>query len=290
MRLALAGLPFLVGPESSLSGGDRGALAHLARSSPQVTHLPAFHLELIEGLPWEGADPSACADGGPARVEAAGERVRVSHRRFLAELEPDRLRGRLFRSDDGVAGLQIALRVALAARLPGAGGLPLHAAGAVVNGRGVAFFGPSGAGKSTLSALSPWPVLSDELVAITGSPFRLCATGFWGELGERKAPSNPAPLAALVELAKSQATELVPLTRGSAFRRLLGVVLVPAQTAAWCDVLTLLGRLVAEVPVYRLAWNPECPPWAALEEKLGALAALETSSATSPRGVCDARA
>jgi hypothetical protein len=36
----------------------------------------------------------------------------------------------------------------------------------VVDGRGVAFFGPSGAGKSTIAGTSPYPVLSDEMVAI----------------------------------------------------------------------------------------------------------------------------
>jgi len=108
---------------------------------------------------------------------------------------------------------------------------------------------------------------------VGGRPPRLMATGFWGGIGEPGTTGEPAPLAALVELAKGPETALVALSRQAGFRRLLGAVLVPAQTALWGKVLGVLGRLAATVPILRLSWSPEQSPWAALELALGGLGA-----------------
>jgi hypothetical protein len=149
-------------------------------------------------------------------------------------------------------------------RLPLAGGVALHAAGVVVDGHGVVFFGASGAGKSTLAGTSPHPVVSDELVAVAGNPFELRRTGFWGALDERRGAPPAAPLAALVELDKGPRLELEPLDAATAFRRLLPVVVLPPAPELWRQATAVVARLVATVPVLRMAWHPAQPPWAAI--------------------------
>lgn len=203
-----------------------------------------------------------------AFVHADGRRLRVTHRRLLAEIDLDSLEGRLQRSAPDDGSIEIVLRVALSARLPLLGSLPLHAAGLVADGGGIAFFGPSGAGKSTLSGLAPFPVLSDELVAVALAPPTLRATGFWGEMAQAAPAPVEAPLAALVELAKGPGFRLERIGPPAALRRLLGVLLVPPLPRAWSEAVALADRLVRERPVYRMEWTPAEPPWDRLRDGL----------------------
>ncbi len=271
MRLVLAGCPFVVGPESATTAGERARLEALARASPgPAFEVPEFRLALVDEPPWPGANPADFEDNAAASVHAEGDRLRVGHRRHLAELDVEALEGRLQRLTPDDGGIDIALRVALSARLPSVGGLPLHAAGLVLDGAALAFFGPSGAGKSTLSALAPGPVLSDELVAATLGPPVLRATGFWGEADPVRRPPAEPPLAGLVELAKGPAFRLERLSPDLAFRRLVGVLLVPPHRRLWTAALALVSRAVRELPVYRMCWDPADPPWDRLRAVLNA--------------------
>jgi len=271
MRLTLAGLPFGVGPDAALTEAERAALARRGSNGSSGT-TGCFELTLVDSPLWDrrGISPSP-PRGQPARVQALAGRIRVDHETFMAELDPARQRGWIFRPGGATGAVEISLRVALNACLPGAGGVPLHAAGVITAGRGVVFFGPSGAGKTTIASMCPWRVLSDELVAVVGSPFQLRETGFWGELGDREQTSGSAELAALVELAQGPGTRLERLTPTAALRRLLNVVLVPAQTGVWTTALGVLGRLVATTPVFRITWSPSQPPWSEIEAALGSM-------------------
>ena len=266
--LTLAGVPFAISPASALSPEDRQLLRELQRSStlraPEAGR--PWPVELLRDLPWPGERPLDLADGVSAQVEAEGGLLWVRHRRYIAQVDLGHPRVRLWRAEPP-AGLLATLRVALCARLPESGGLPLHAAGIVTEGRGLVFFGPSGAGKSTLAATCATGVLSDELVAVMGPPWRLVATGFWGTL-DGAAPIAEAPLVALVELAKGPEFRLQRLARQDALRRLLGGMLVPPAPALWQASLEVLGRLLQDVPVYRMHWTPAQPPWPRLAEAL----------------------
>jgi hypothetical protein len=157
------------------------------------------------------------------------------------------------------------------ARLPLVGGIPLHAAGVVLAGRGVAFFGASGAGKTTLSASSPAPVLSDELVAIGPErPFTLVRSGFWGE-GQPASGASGAPLGLLVDLAKGPAFRVERLSPVVAAGRLLASVPVPHAPVLWRHALAVVAELVSRVPVVRMEWAPAEPPWPALARFLDEL-------------------
>lgn len=257
-RVELGGLAFEVGPAARLHPEERRWLSAFAAPGGAPCDLD---LELRLDPP-RGFRLDELPDAQPARVEAAGSLLRVRHRHFCAELHPGEGRGWLYRARPPL-GLSIALRVAQAALLPLRGALPLHAAGLVLDGAGLAFFGVSGAGKSTLAGLAPGPVFSDELVVAGARPPRLRASGFWGERGDGP-PVPPAPLAGLFELDQRPALELRRLPAAEAFRRLLPVLLVPPQSEPWHAALEVLGALSREVPAWRLGWRPDQPPWEAL--------------------------
>lgn len=260
-----------------LSVEERVALAPSERSvlaSPAARLLarsaggPPYRLGVLARPPWPAPESGADAPDGPARLHVVDGRVRVRHARFQAEIDPLAREAVFYRTEPSPGGLAVLMRVALSCELPLAGSLPLHAAGVLLEGRGLAFFGPSGAGKSTLAGTFEGPVLSDELVAVGGEPFRLSGTGISGTLGERGAECGSGPLRALFELAWGDRFSLSPLPPRLARQRLLEVVQVPLETRLWCAALSTLGRLVGSVPVYRMAWCRSDPPWERLRDRL----------------------
>lgn len=259
------GVAFAVEPGEALTAEERVALARL--DPPDHEPSAPFVIELVDVPPWTSNDEALFPQWEPAVQRWSNGRLLSSHRSFTAEINPVGGRARLFRRETRAYPLETIIRTAMMARLPLEGGLPLHAAGIVVEGRGVAFFGPSGAGKTTLAATSPHPVLSDELVAVAaGNPFSLVRSGFWGE--GRGAARDPAPLVALVALDKGPHTALERLGRRDAVRRVVGSITVPLVPVLWSRALGVLVALVEALPVYRLEWTPADPPWAAIAEVL----------------------
>src|SRR5262245_18599502 len=158
----VAGLPFRVETAERLTQAERQALLSMADPRPpeEDGDHRAFRIVLEPGTAVRAASPSA------ARISWSQGLCLLDHAAFRAEIEPFRKEARVFRGDASALGLVTTLRVALACWLPLEGGLVLHAAGIEREGAGIAFHGASGAGKTTLAACSPWPVLSDELVAL----------------------------------------------------------------------------------------------------------------------------
>jgi hypothetical protein len=291
--IRLGGLAFEVVPAEALSPAESHALSRLAGSGGRLpgnaaggcardaSPRPPFVLELRGGLGASaeaapGNVPPSSDDDAPAAVDWRDGRVTVRHRRLAAELDPGAGTGWLCRDASVGWPLEVTLRAALAARLPLEGGLPLHAAGLVVEGQGTAFFGPSGAGKSTLAAASPHPAVSDEMVAIAPAGrrgFLLGGAGFWGTFDGGERPPVLVPLAALVELDRGPALCVEPLDPTKALRRLVASTLVPPGPRLWSAALAVTGRLVREVPVFRLAWSP-VQPWAEVEHALRRAGAL----------------
>lgn len=266
MLLELGGVRVRLAAPDALSEVERRQLAPLAASATSP-HEPAdAMLTLARELPCAAFDATPANGPAPATVHAHAGGLLVHHRQFQAWIDTRAGRATVVQARPDGVGLLVTLRVLAAALLPLRGGLPLHAAGIVLDGRGLACFGPSGAGKSTLAATWSGPVLSDEQVALLDAPPRLAGSGFWGSFEGVRAPA--APLAALIELAKGPAFECTRLAPALALRRLLGVLLVPPQADLWSRALANLGRLVQSVPVYRLAWHPSAPPWGALRQRL----------------------
>jgi hypothetical protein len=260
---------FSVEPWGALGSDEQQMLARLSALDGASVLGPTgpFRLRIVSEPTWSVSHSSDLPDLAPARLDVVDGRIRVLHRRYLAEVDPLANAGWLCRSE-AHTGLGVVLRLAESCHLPLVGGLPLHAAGVILDGEGLAFFGPSGAGKSTLAAGYDGPLLSDELVAVAGQPFRLWGTGFWGDLEGGMRSAGSAPLAALVELIKGPRFSIERLDASLARRRLLDVVLVPLETRLWSAALAVLGRLVHAVPVYRMVWSPSAPPWAELRQML----------------------
>ncbi|XXF76757.1 potassium transporter TrkH [Myxococcaceae bacterium GXIMD 01537] len=156
--------------------------------------------------------------------------------------------------------VELALRVLLQLATLRQGGVLLHAAGVVLDGRGVVALGPSGAGKSTFTRLclreAGGEVLSDEVVAlypggeVAGSPF--CS--------DLDVPSTRAraPLAALLLLRQGPEERLEEVPPAEAVAALLGQVFRPLPgEAAPGEVLGRLARLVEGTRVRRFTFRKD---------------------------------
>ena len=267
MRFRAGGVRFSVEPEAALLPAEREAIGRLDPDPGESAQEPV-RIELADVPPWQSEDAALYPQWEPAVQRWAGERLLCSHRSFTAEIDPFAGRALLFRREPRAYPLEAVIRTTMMARLPLLGGLPFHAAGVVVQGRGVVLFGPSGAGKTTVASTSPHPVLSDELVAVNAaSPFDLVRSGFWGE-GRESGRCGPAPLALLVDLAKGPAFRLTRLRPAEAAGRVLASAPVPLAPPLWSRALAVAAELVRRVPVYKMEWTPGEPPWERLAEVL----------------------
>jgi hypothetical protein len=269
--LVLAGHAFDLQPESDLTPEECDALARLVPGTlagPLDARKRApFRVELVASPPWTSPDPALFRDRAPAVVRFVDGRVRLSHAVFTAEIDPLGSEARLFRARPSSVGVLTTLRTSLSCLLPLAGGLPVHAAAVAVGAQGLVFFGPSGAGKSTLAGLSPFPVLSDELVAIVRTaPFSVSTTGFCRT--PTTALAGTLPLRAMIELDKGSHFRIERLAPREAVRRLVGVASIPGVPPLWSRALEVIGNLASSVPCYRMAWSPAEPPWPLLQEAL----------------------
>jgi hypothetical protein len=273
LRFRAGGVRFSAGPDAALLACERESIGRLDPDRTDDAQ-PPVALEIVDQPPWTSDDPGLYPRWEPAVQRWSGDRLLCSHRSFTAEIDPFSCRARLHRREERAYPLEAVIRTAMMARLPLVGGLPLHAAGIVADDRGVAFFGPSGAGKTTVAATSPFPVLSDELVAVVpGPPFALVRSGFWGE-GKGSARAGGATLAVLVDLAKGPVLRLTRLSPAEAAGRLLASTPVPLAPPLWSRALAVAAALVREVPVHRMEWNPAEPPWERLAEVIADSAKL----------------
>ena len=162
----------------------------------------------------------------------------------------------------------------LAMYLLGNRGILLHAAGAVVHGRGMAFSGVSGAGKSTLTGLTAgrpgWEPLSDDRVIVRvgeASP-TLWGTPWSGE--GQVAEHRSGEMAWLLFLEQGPTHEIRPLTPGQALPRMFQTASLPWYDAEYLEeALAACGRIVQTVPSGVLSFRPEIGAIEAVERLLG---------------------
>ncbi len=156
------------------------------------------------------------------------------------------------------------LRILLAHRVLGAGGLLLHSAGLVVDGRAFLFAGHSNVGKTTLArkaAAVGVRVLSDDinLVLPQGDGFCAHAVPFTGEFGRRaESGAKAVPLAAIVLLEQGPRLTVSGIEAAQAVAGLFaGCPFVNSDALETPRLLESLARLVESVPVARLSVAPE---------------------------------
>ena len=261
VRFGAGGLGFSAGPDHALrerARGDRSARPRAARPATalrdRARRRPALGERRRGALP--RAEPLRCSAG---RASGCSRATGASPPRSTPSPGTRGCSG----ARSAAYPLETVIRTSLMARLPLDGGLPLHAAGVVLDGQAIAFFGPSGAGKSTLAATSPVPVLSDELVAIAPlRPFTLTRSGFWGEgRPSGRASRGPAPAAGR----SRQRTRARARAAAAAGRRGPHPRVRPRAaraSALWEATLAIVAELVGETRVYRPdGREPTTPPW-----------------------------
>jgi hypothetical protein len=140
-------------------------------------------------------------------------------------------------------------------------GVILHAAGALVGGKGIALAGVSGAGKSTFMRLAErrpaWEPLSDDRVIVRlGNSTTLHGTPWPGE--GCVAENRGGPMARLFFLEQGSANEVRPLAPGEALPRLLRTASVPWYDPEYLgNSLDACGRILERVPSAALSFRPD---------------------------------
>jgi len=265
---------------TGLSAGQHDALRHsysayvdtIDSDSPVVDNgveCRAYRLGEAIGLPAE----ALTRDGQYAPLTIAGpDGVDLTGLNFLARvpLEPFREPGRL-----GVAEpwdlaepvvIENFLRVFTAHHALRRGGVVLHSAGLVVEGRAYLFAGRSGAGKTTLTRKGHQAgavVLSDDLNLVLAGDvgYDAHAVPFTGEFGRTLAQvAGPAayPVAGVILLERGEVLGVEPVSDSAAVARLLvACPFVNMESAVSAALFDVLSALAARVPVVALRCRRE---------------------------------
>lgn len=143
------------------------------------------------------------------------------------------------------------------------GGMMLHASAVALDGKGYLFSGPSGVGKSTHTQLwcRAFPeakLFNDDKPALRLIEDRWYAYGTpWS--GKHGININmKVPVAGICFLRRGETNEIRRLTEGEAMKRVIAQTLRRFGKAEGLDrMLTLVDRLVRDIPIYELACTPD---------------------------------
>ena len=157
------------------------------------------------------------------------------------------------------------LRVAIAWLAVSQGGLLMHSASIVKDGRGYLFFGQSGAGKSTLSERSTrGQVVSDDLTLILPDPGgrpEVVGTPFRGTYAGGKPVRGRFPLAAALRLRKAAADEPAAVSELAERRALPDAVanlpFVVDQLGTDPELFERVERVLRSFPIKELRFRKE---------------------------------
>ena len=250
-------------PETSIElGGLTVAIAaddavtRLARARYEafLTSAPArWHLQIL-------VEPEARPTIDVLRAERDGDVVTVTRSdvRGTISMTDRRATASLYAADE--LPLDAFIRVLFSLALIEHGGLLVHAASLVRDGRAYLFPGRSGAGKTTLARMAPdATLLSDELSLVRDG--RAWGTPFWGELARGGEPMS-APLAAIYFPEQAAHHAARPLGTGDAHRRLLTTVLFfPRDPELVRSVFAIAAELAGRTPCFALSFRKDPGVW-----------------------------
>jgi hypothetical protein len=205
-------------------------------------------------------------------IDRRAKSIRVAGLGFFGHFELDHAKpARLCLSDpDRLVGngvLENFLRVVLAYRLLQAGGLLLHSAAVVKDGRAYIFIGRSGAGKSTISRMgltAGLDVLSDDMNALVPEGGRYWAEKlpFAGDLGQTAKPKGRYPVAGIYRLGQGAHNAIERLSSARAMAALLACApFVNADPHRSERLAANIERLLGSVPVSELMFNLDGGVW-----------------------------
>lgn len=168
-------------------------------------------------------------------------------------------------------GLENFLRLLTASYILQEGGLLLHAATVVRDGRAYVFFGPSGAGKTTVTRLSPDDiVLSDDMTLVLPTGGRFEAVGIPFGMAHHHVPDTREafPIAGLHRLVQSPAVERSPLKGAPALAELATCLPYVCEDRDEASLsLAIAGRLLESVPAWRLFFRKDDSFWNVIQER-----------------------
>jgi hypothetical protein len=213
----------------------------------------------VEITPPLRGDPDA-----PVRVTQHAGQWRMERGDFWAEWDPRSRRGKIRQSANPYS-IDAVLRITHTLVLAREGGLLLHAASAIRNGRAFVFAGVSEAGKTTISRLAPADatLLTDEIsyVRKQGDGYVAYGTPFTGELA-KLGENVSAPVAALYLLTKGSENRIEPVAEGEAVRLLLANVLFFAEDQEFVQLAFHAAcEFASRVPILRLTFVPDARVW-----------------------------
>ena len=224
--------------------------------SPDAPPLFEFDIELVP--------PGKITDADDVSVRCESGRWLIERGDLCTEFDPETRRGWIKQSLNPYS-IDSALRILHSLVLAREGGLLVHAASGVRNGKAFLFAGVSEAGKTTISRLAPPDVtlLTDEISYLrrNGHGYVAYGTPFAGELG-KVGENIQAPLGAIYLLRKGTENRIEPLDAGDATRALLQNVLFFAHDPELVSmVFESACELVREMPVRRLTFFPDTRVW-----------------------------
>jgi len=224
--------------------------------SPEALSAIQFDVELAPSGRIAGEDDVA--------VRCESGRWLIERNDLRAEWDAAEQRCRIVQSLNPYS-IDTVLRIVHTLILAREGGLLVHAASAVRNGKAFVFAGVSGAGKTTIASLAPADVilLTDEISYLRRKEHGFFAYGtpFAGELA-RPGENIQAPQAALFFLHKGPENAIVPVRASEAVRRLLENVLFFAHDPELVGlVFETAYELVRRVPAYQLTFVPDQRVW-----------------------------
>lgn len=151
----------------------------------------------------------------------------------------------------------------IAEQMPAYGTVLFHGSAVAVDGQAYLFTAKSGTGKSTHTRLwremlgSRAVMVNDDkpLLRMDADGFLACGSPYNGK--HRLGSNLEVPLKALCILTRAQENRIVRITKQEAYPMLLQQVYRPANPAALKKTLTLIDRLAAVTPLFRLGCNME---------------------------------
>jgi len=220
-------------------------------------------------------DPPEVSELNPVHLVCDGERVRFVSYRLAGVFDTAGCRGRvlLARGEHEPAdrALENYIRAAVAWQAAERGGALVHAAGAVLDGKGYLFYGESGAGKSTLSECNRRAtIVSDDLslllpaatggLELIGSPFRGTYDGGEPVVGR-------FPVIAGFRLVQSDTARVEKVARLRALSELIGnLPFVAEGFVRRPDLFDRIQRSFEAVPLMHLYFRRDDSYWDAIRE------------------------
>lgn len=205
--------------------------------------------------------PAIRLSGSRLRLEGPGLRGDADLRVGTARL--------LVGGPQAPALMEYAARVLTALLLDREGGLLLHGAGLVRDGRGLLLLGPSGTGKTTAARNAAGArVLNDDLVGLRpagGGGWDLHATPF-SNPSQVRPTWGQAPLAGILRLRQAWPPAMDPLSTGLALAELAAAVPVLAADAARLpDLMARLAQVAQATPCAVLRLGPRPDYWSVVD-------------------------